>query len=274
MADAEVKYETKTVTTVRGMEPRSIKKAEADGWELISQTPATLLRTTLTFRRAKKPFPRWAIYAGAGAASLAVVGIVLGVVLGGGDGSSQTSPSATATAVANVKVPDVTGREGDVAKKTVEEAGFDVKFDAGDDYVILSSNWNVISQTPKAGEVVPTGSTVTLKVVKKVGSTESPKPSETAAPAPSAAPVEATTLGLTGTYAESACDQYGSTAFPYGWDPHFVSGILADEAQGDHWFMKFEADVTDEYGAKRSAEVECTVTGTNTAPYVSEFNAY
>ena len=58
MADGEVKYNNKTVTTIRGLEARSIAKWEKEGWEFVSQAPATLLRTTLAFRKPKKPIPR------------------------------------------------------------------------------------------------------------------------------------------------------------------------------------------------------------------------
>lgn len=52
MADAEVKFETKSVRAIRGMESRTVKKWEADGWVLVSQTPGKL-QTEITFRRPK-----------------------------------------------------------------------------------------------------------------------------------------------------------------------------------------------------------------------------
>lgn len=48
--DADVEYETTTVRAVRGMESRTVKKWEGDGWELVTQTPGKL-QTELTFRR-------------------------------------------------------------------------------------------------------------------------------------------------------------------------------------------------------------------------------
>ncbi len=41
-----------------------------------------------------------------------------------------------------------------------------VAFDAGNDVVVLSSNWTVIGETPAAGTKVAADATVTLKVVK------------------------------------------------------------------------------------------------------------
>ena len=49
----DIKYEYKSVQAVRGMESRSIAKAQNEGgWELFDQTQGTL-RTTLKFRRVK-----------------------------------------------------------------------------------------------------------------------------------------------------------------------------------------------------------------------------
>jgi hypothetical protein len=49
----DIKYEYNSVQTVRGMENRSIAKAQKEGgWELVDQTQGTL-RTTLNFRRVK-----------------------------------------------------------------------------------------------------------------------------------------------------------------------------------------------------------------------------
>lgn len=53
-ADTEITYETKTVRAVRGMESRTIKKWEDEGWEAISQTPGKI-QTEITLRR---PAPR------------------------------------------------------------------------------------------------------------------------------------------------------------------------------------------------------------------------
>ena len=61
MAD-EIKYEYKTVQTVRGTDGLVISKMQKDGWELVEQLPGRL-RTTLNFRRPKRPLP-WRLFAG------------------------------------------------------------------------------------------------------------------------------------------------------------------------------------------------------------------
>ncbi|QYF88484.1 DUF4839 domain-containing protein [Arthrobacter sp. PAMC25284] len=54
----DIKYEYKSVQAVRGMENRSITKAQEEGgWELVDQAQG-MLRTTLNFRRAR-PETSW-----------------------------------------------------------------------------------------------------------------------------------------------------------------------------------------------------------------------
>ncbi|MDQ0577173.1 DUF4839 domain-containing protein [Agromyces albus] len=75
MADAEVTYETKTARAIRGMESRTVTKWEADGWELVSQTPGKF-QTEISFRR-PMPKTRWLLWATGGA----VLAIVLAVII-------------------------------------------------------------------------------------------------------------------------------------------------------------------------------------------------
>lgn len=85
MAD-EIKYEYKTVQTVRGTDGLVISKMQRDGWDVVEQSQGTL-RSTLTFRRPKKPIP-WPLV-GAGAAILAIIAIVIGSAAALSDGSEQ-----------------------------------------------------------------------------------------------------------------------------------------------------------------------------------------
>ncbi|CAL9406826.1 DUF4839 domain-containing protein [Streptomyces sp. enrichment culture] len=91
----EIKYEYKVVQTVRGTDGLVISKMQKDGWELVEQLPGRL-RTTLNFRRPKRPLP-WRLI-GAGAAVLVVLAaiIVTGVALGDGDEERGASASSTA----------------------------------------------------------------------------------------------------------------------------------------------------------------------------------
>ncbi|MFH9962516.1 DUF4839 domain-containing protein [Streptomyces mirabilis] len=89
MAD-EIKYEYKTVRTVRGTNGLMISKMQKDGWELVEQTQGTL-RSTLSFRRPKKPLP-WPLIS-ALAAVLVILAIIIGVASAlSGEGEKKDKP--------------------------------------------------------------------------------------------------------------------------------------------------------------------------------------
>lgn len=99
MADDEVKYELKTVRTIRGTEGRTTAKWQKDGWEVVAQRQGTL-RTLIDFRRpkAKTPWRRLAIVGGV-VLALAIPAIIVGAVQGGGDNPRPTgSPTGGAVA--------------------------------------------------------------------------------------------------------------------------------------------------------------------------------
>ncbi|NEE56946.1 PASTA domain-containing protein, partial [Streptomyces sp. SID8455] len=56
-------------------------------------------------------------------------------------------------------VPDVTGRDVDEARTTLEEAGFEVKVDRP----FLSFSNTIASQSAEGGEQAPEGSTITIR---------------------------------------------------------------------------------------------------------------
>lgn len=107
----DVKYETRSVKTVRGMEARTRTKIEKEGWEFVSQTQGTV-RSELTFRRPKPETP-WKLI-GIGGSLLALLVIVLLIInaLGGGDGASTgaetvQSPAPSQVASAEASTPPV-----------------------------------------------------------------------------------------------------------------------------------------------------------------------
>jgi hypothetical protein len=99
MAD-EIKYEYKTVRTVRGTDGLVISKMQKDGWELVEQAPGTL-RSTLNFRRPKKPQP-WLLI-GAAAAVLVILTIVIVAASALSDGGEKKDESDKTTAAASEK---------------------------------------------------------------------------------------------------------------------------------------------------------------------------
>ncbi|MGW4226991.1 DUF4839 domain-containing protein [Streptomyces bauhiniae] len=109
MAD-EIKYEYKTVRAVRGTDNLVISKMQKDGWEFVEKEQGKL-RSTLNFRRPKKPLPRLLI--GGAAAAVVILAVVIGVAsaLSGGDkkedkpaeplAAPSEKPSATPTSTAS-----------------------------------------------------------------------------------------------------------------------------------------------------------------------------
>ncbi|MFD7677040.1 DUF4839 domain-containing protein [Streptomyces sp. NPDC060187] len=94
MAD-EIKYEYKSVQTVRGTDGLVISKMQKDGWELVEQAQG-MLRSTLDFRRPKKPLPRLLI--GTAVGGLVILAIVIGVAAALEDGGEKKDESNKPTA--------------------------------------------------------------------------------------------------------------------------------------------------------------------------------
>lgn len=88
----EIKYEYKAVQTVRGTDGLVISKMQKDGWELVEQLPGRL-RTTLNFRRPKRPLP-WRLI-GVGVAALVVLAAIIGTGVALGDGDEEKGASAS-----------------------------------------------------------------------------------------------------------------------------------------------------------------------------------
>jgi hypothetical protein len=99
MAD-EIKYEYKTVKTVRGTNGLVISKMQKDGWELVEQAQG-MLRSTLNFRRPKKPQP-WLLI-GTAVAVLVILTIVIGAASALSGGGEKKDESHKSTAAASEK---------------------------------------------------------------------------------------------------------------------------------------------------------------------------
>ncbi len=99
MAPQEVRYETKAVQAIRGMEARTREKWEKDGWEFVEQAEPSLLRTKLTFRRPKKSVRGTLLIAG-GCFAAAITAIIVLAVVGAAQRQPAASHSTTAPGVA------------------------------------------------------------------------------------------------------------------------------------------------------------------------------
>lgn len=111
--------------------------------------------------KATKPWYK-NIWIWAAVAVLLVIGGV-GNALGVGDDSSSPAPEPTAE---SITLPDVVGLDGAAARDALTELGAIVEFDAGEQTVVMASNWNVDSQLPIAGSSISTGETIVLSVSK------------------------------------------------------------------------------------------------------------
>jgi hypothetical protein len=117
----EIKYEYKTVQAVRGTDGLVISKMQKDGWEFVEQTHGTL-RSTLSFRRPKKPQP-WLLI-GAAASVLVVLAIVIGAASALSDGDEKEDESAKPAAAASENssaTPTPTGAEPAAAEVITPE---------------------------------------------------------------------------------------------------------------------------------------------------------
>jgi hypothetical protein len=115
----EIKYEYKTVQTVRGTDGLVISRMQKDGWELVEQAPGTL-RSTLNFRRQKKPQP-WLLI-GTAAAVLVILAVVIGAASALSDGSETKEESDKSTAVASGRpsaTPTSTAAESAAAAEVI-----------------------------------------------------------------------------------------------------------------------------------------------------------
>jgi hypothetical protein len=98
MADVGTQYEFKSVTTLRGMEAKPTAKMLQEGWELVTQTPAPLLRTALMFRRPKQKLPKYALPIAGGVILIVAIIITIGALTEGKTPEVATPPVQTEAA--------------------------------------------------------------------------------------------------------------------------------------------------------------------------------
>ncbi|WP_196222063.1 DUF4839 domain-containing protein [Gordonia sp. 135] len=103
--DTGVTYETKTIRAVRGMESRTIKKWEADGWEFVSQSPGKV-QVEITFRRPRPKSGRllWIIGGGVVVLVLAII-VTIGLV-----SEKNTAPAKSANPTSSEATASTSGQ--------------------------------------------------------------------------------------------------------------------------------------------------------------------
>ena len=105
------------------------------------------------------------------AAAAFLAGVLLVAVLGGAKNVvhektvTVTSRVETSSAAGGTEVPDVIGQPLDLALDLLDRAGFDADVEGGGVLgILVSENWEVVDQSPPAGEMLEPGSTVRLAV--------------------------------------------------------------------------------------------------------------
>jgi hypothetical protein len=98
--DDGVKYEIRTVKSVRGMESRTAAKWESQGWKVVDQKVGRV-SSEITLRRPKPKTP-WKLYAGLGGfiVVLFIFLIVMNLVTGGENADAEPSSTPTRSAPA------------------------------------------------------------------------------------------------------------------------------------------------------------------------------
>lgn len=202
-------------------------------------------------------------------AALVVLGII--ITIGTLTEEPDSAPDAAGTPAAEdlSAVPDVAGMPADEARDAISDAGFIARLDGGEEVVVNASNWDAVDTTPAAGAEIKAGETVTINVVRaEERLAEEREATQRAAEERANGPIGATE-------AQGFCSLYAEEQLPYGVDMHWIMGKLAEEETENGWFLKVEADVTNEYGAEQSGmNIECHVSGTNNAPVMDEFLVY
>jgi hypothetical protein len=90
MADDGVRYVTKTVRAIRGLESRTVSKWEKEGWEVVAQSPGRL-QTEITIRRPRPKVPWRVIAIGGGVIAVLIIAVIVtGIIREGGSAETPT----------------------------------------------------------------------------------------------------------------------------------------------------------------------------------------
>ena len=199
----------------------------------------------------KKPwFKKMWIWVVVGAVLL--IGVV-GNIAGVGDEAPTASPSPTAQML---EVPDVAGQEGDSARLALTDLGLLVEFDAGEETVIVASNWTVDSQMPAAGSAIAVGDTVVL-TVSKPEAVEEPQSNE-----------------LDEVTAAQFLALSWEQRFIYGGNVHWIADRISTANDDGTWTFKIGVKLENAYGNEYGGTIEGDVGGTRDAPTIIDSILY
>lgn len=181
--------------------------------------------------------------------------IVVGGIGNALDGDTEPAAAPTPTAAA-VEVLDVVGQEGDAARDVLTALGLVVEFDAGEETVIMASNWTVDSQSPAAGTAAAEGDTVTL-TVSKPEVAEEPQSNE-----------------LDDVTAAQFLALAWEDRFIYGGDVHWIADRITTANDDGTWTFKIGVTLENAYGNEYEGVIEGDVGGTRDAPTIIDSILY
>jgi beta-lactam-binding protein with PASTA domain len=94
------------------------------------------------------------------------LGFLIGVLLVIGLGAAHTRTTTVVRTIdPRTAVPPVVGERLDVARKALEDRGFDVKVEGGGLFgVVFASDWQVVGVVPPAGTRIPPGAQVIVTI--------------------------------------------------------------------------------------------------------------
>lgn len=181
-------------------------------------------------------------------------------------------------------VPNVVGKTAAQAEETLKDAGFtNIKLKSEDGKIVIAkNNWDVVSQSPKAGEKTKPATEIELAVSQErieKAQQEEEKAKQAAEKAENKKLEEqrkATTnsAGLDSIGANQACGEAWKNALRLKYPSskvkvHSITGVLRSEKVGDNFEVKLEGSVNG-----GTINVECTVSGNRDNPQVDMVAVY
>ncbi|WP_071128990.1 PASTA domain-containing protein [Varibaculum massiliense] len=192
-------------------------------------------------------------------------------------------------------VPNVVGKTAAQAEETLRDAGFtNIKIKSEDGKIVIAkNNWDVVSQSPKAGEKAKPATEIELtvsheRIEKEQQKEEKAKQDEKKAERAKKQDAEkaenqkleeerkATTnsTGLDSIAANQACGKAWENALRIKYPSskvkiHSIAGVLRSEKVGENFEVKLEGSVNG-----GTINVECTVSGNRDNPQVDMVAVY
>ena len=75
--------------------------------------------------------------------------------------------------------------------------------------------------------------------------------------------------------ARTAMELYGKKVYPYGFEIHMFTGMIAERAISKKtWFLKVNCSITNAFGVNYDTVCEAKVSGTDSNPKVKYFYVY